>query len=137
MFIGFREKGRGWGERDMRNIDWLLPVSALTRDRTHSLSVYGMMLQLSHRARAMSVFFFFFFRVIILNLKQLPMNFLYCFTKTKYTILYFEWIFLHLWFCNIISYLENMSHACLPNDDTLPYTILTMHTHNITTDLNK
>ena len=46
MLIDFRERGRRketlmWE----KNIDWLPPVCALTRDRTHSPLLHGMMLQ--------------------------------------------------------------------------------------------
>ena len=43
MFIAFRERGKRERERniDVRNIDWLPPIHALTRNRTHNILVYG------------------------------------------------------------------------------------------------
>ena len=68
MILG-REEGRGKGgggeEGGERNIDWLPPVHAPTRDGTHNLGIYsdqglnlhnllvhGTMFQLSHLVRA-------------------------------------------------------------------------------------
>ena len=40
MYIDFRDE-EGERNTDGRNIDWLPPVLALTRDQTHNLLVYG------------------------------------------------------------------------------------------------
>ena len=58
MFIDFTERGgeggerkreRGRetsiGERNIRNMDWLPPLSSLTRDQTHNILVSGMTFQ--------------------------------------------------------------------------------------------
>ena len=43
MFIDFRERGRGWRERerdiDVRNIDGLPSIRARTEDQTHNLGM--------------------------------------------------------------------------------------------------
>ena len=48
--IDFRDRLRGWGEREKerereRDIIWLPPVRAPTQDQNHNLLVCGMMLQ--------------------------------------------------------------------------------------------